>query len=35
MKWVKCVNKLGNGFTYDKIYEVKNYFDWNGLKYIL
>lgn len=34
MKWVKCVNKLGHGFTYAKIYEVKNYFDWNGLKYI-
>ena len=34
MKWVRCVNKLGHGFTYNKIYEVKNYFDWNGLKYI-
>ena len=34
MKWVKCVNKTGYGFTYDKIYQVKNYFDWNGLKYI-
>ena len=34
MKWVKCVNKLGIGLTYGKIYEVKNLYDWNGLKYI-
>ena len=34
MKWVKCVNKLGHGVTYGKIYEVKNLYDWNGLKYI-
>ena len=34
MKWVKCVNPLAAGLTYNKIYEVRNYYDWNGLKYI-
>jgi hypothetical protein len=34
MKWVRCVNKLGHGVTYGKIYKVRNYYDWNGQKYI-
>lgn len=34
MKWVRCVSKLGHGFTYDKIYEVRNYYDFKGQKYI-
>lgn len=34
MKWVKCVNKLAADLTYNKIYEVKNFIDWNNLKYI-
>jgi hypothetical protein len=34
MKWVKCVNKLGYGVTYGKIYEVANYYDWNGQKFL-
>lgn len=34
MKWVRCVNKLGHGVTYGKIYEVVNYYDWKGQKYI-
>ena len=34
MKWVRCVNKLGHGVTYGKIYKVRNYYDWNVQKYI-
>jgi hypothetical protein len=35
MKCVRCVNKnLGHSVTYGKIYEVKNYYDWNNQKYI-
>jgi hypothetical protein len=34
MKCVRCVNKLGHGVTYGKIYKVRNYYDWNGQKYI-
>lgn len=34
MKWVRCVNKLGHGVTYGKIYKVRNYYDWNDQKYI-
>ena len=34
MKWVKCINPLAAGLTYNKIYKVRNYHDWNGLKYI-
>jgi hypothetical protein len=34
MKWVKCINPLAAALTYNKIYEVVNYYEWNGLKYI-
>ena len=35
MKWVRCVNKLGHGVTYGKIYKViKSYSpDWSGITY--
>lgn len=34
MKYVKCVNPLAVALTYNKIYEVVNYYDYKGQKYI-